>query len=181
MEENEVIQIIALVSTFAFLILLFFGDLLGSDSDGSGAGGSEASAWSVSEFISIQSVAFSIMSFSWAWLFLSDWSMIARAAGTLGIGGVLVVLYLAGLKLLSKLNSKPYNPSFKPEYGMSGVVYLSIPSGEGQGVITILDKVLGDIELKASSFDGGPIPAGNDVTIIEVVNPNSVIVRPGRA
>lgn len=174
---DDPILIVALVSTSAFLLYMFFGEVLGDGADASSDGGS----WDVLQFISIQSLLIATMSFSWAWLYLADWNVTMRALGTIAIGLAFSALSVYAMVLLKKLNTPVGIKQFKPEYGMKGVVYLTIPASHDDfGTITVLDKALGDIELLAKSFEG-PIPVGTEVTVIEILSDKAVVVRPPRA
>lgn len=174
---DDPILIVALVSTSAFFMYMLFGEVFGGGEDAT----LEGASWDVFQFLSIQTLLIATMSFSWAWLYLDSWSVTMRALGTISVGILFSALSVYSMVFLRRLNTPSGIKEFIPEYGMKGVVYLTIPANnEDFGIITVMDNVLGNVELKAKTFEG-PITVGTEVTIIEILSDKSVVVRPPRA
>lgn len=179
MELNSVL-IVALVSTIAFFCYFLIG---AGDSEPSADAGGEhgSSGWSILQFISIQFVLLSVMSYSWSWLFFSHRveGAIPQIFSTVTVGTAMVVLYLMLMRGIRRLNT-PEAGGFIPEVGMMATVYSRIPArGKALGMVTFLDRRFGDVMMDATTQSETDIPNGSNV-IVEQVGPRAVVVRPAK-
>lgn len=179
---SDQVLYLAIASTIAAFVAFFFsGEVLGDapeSNEGNASGG-----WGVLQFISIQTVLIFVMSLSWSWLFWGGkgWWLPFQLSASLLSAAAMLFLYIGGMQLIAKLNSPSTLNGFKPTVGMTGVVYVSIPSGrDSHGIVTFMDAALGDIELDAVTMAGKEIPTGERVVITQISS-NRVVVRPTSA
>lgn len=179
---SESVLIVALVSTIAFFgyfLLSGFGDT-DYDIPSDDSAGYSAAAWGVLQFLSIQLVLLAAMSYSWSWLFFSQRieGTPMQVGATMVVGSAMVALYLVLVKQMKKLNSSGRLNGFTPEVGMKATVYSTIPAGaEAVGVVTFMDRQLGDVMIDATTRGNLAIPTGSSVVVTQV-SARSVEVQP---
>lgn len=180
---SEHIIFIAIASTIAAVIALFFSSELGGDVPDSSDAAISDGGWGIFQFISIQTVLIATMSMSWSWLYWQskELELVVQIMGTFAFAAAMTYLYIGGVGLIAKLNSTSKLKGFTPEVGMTGVVYVRIPSSnEGHGIVTFMDPVLGDISMDATTVVDMDIENGTRV-IVTQVSSDRVVVRPSKA
>lgn len=181
--DTEGVLVVALVSTIAFCCYFFLvGVAGGGDGDASSHDGLAyaAEGWSILQFLSVQLVLLSVMSYSWSWLFFSQRieATPIQIVSTLVVGTAMVTLYIALMKAMRRLNSSGTIQGFKPAVGMSATVYSRIPANaEAVGVVTFLDRRLGDVMMDATTLADMDIPNGAPVVVTEVRHHQVVVSR----
>lgn len=160
----EIVQNLAYIATFLFVIY-FVLTLCGIELDF----GVEAGVLS---FFSLQGILIGVMTFSWGYLFFSQYfessSVITWFA--IGLGLTFMVLFKFLFKLLKKTSSEFGIARFEPKAGLNGVVYLTVPEKEKfGGQVTFECRSIGTLQLNVLNRSGFPIPTGEKVVVEESV------------
>lgn len=176
------VLVVALVSTIAFFTYFFFSGIDGGDGDAVAHDGLAyaAEGWSILQFLSVQLVLLSVMGYSWSWLFFSQRveGTPLQAAATFVVGTAMVALYVAMMKAIRRLNSSGRIEGFRPAIGMKATVYSRVPAkAEAAGVVTFLDRRLGDVMIDATTQSDMDIQNGAEVVVTEV-RQRQVVVAP---
>jgi hypothetical protein len=179
---TESVLIVALVSTIAFFCYFLFMGAGESDADTIAHDGLAyaAEGWSILQFLSVQLVLLSVMSYSWSWLFFSQRleGTPLQIGATLVVGSAMVALYVGLMKAIRRLNSSDTIQGFRPAAGMKATVYSRVPAkGEAVGVVTFLDRRLGDVMMDATTLSDMDIQNGAEVVVTEVRH-RQVVVAP---
>lgn len=176
---DNTVLIVALVSTIAFGLYSLVAGVF-SDIGHHGSGGHSGDGWAILEFISIQAILLSLMSYSWSWLYWETHvdGTVLQVLLTFLSGSAMVALYVIGMRLIKRLNSPDSLEGFTPTVGMHASVYLTIPpAGQGMGQVTFLDASKGDYQINATSTSDEAIGTGSAVVVTELNLPSSVTVR----
>lgn len=120
-----------------------------------------------------------LLGFGWTAIILQDnvksVALLVFIAAVVGVGLVAAVMFL--FKWLSGMQQSGNIDVYKSAVGCHGRVYLTIPaerSGEGKVQITINNSIR---EYNALS-DGAGIPTGTPITVVEVIDAQTMLVEP---
>lgn len=120
-----------------------------------------------------------LLGFGWTVIILQDnvksVALLVFVAALVGVGLVAAVMFL--FKWLSGMQQSGNIDVYKSAVGCHGRVYLTIPaerSGEGKVQITINNSIR---EYNALS-DGAGIPTGTPITVVEVIDAQTMLVEP---
>ena len=120
-----------------------------------------------------------LLGFGWTAIILQDniksIGLLLFLAALVGVGLVAAVMFL--FKWLSGMQQSGNINVFQSAVGCHGSVYLTIPaerSGEGKVQITINNSIR---EYNALS-DGECIPTGTPITVVEVIDAQTMLVEP---
>lgn len=177
---DNTVLIVAMVSTIGFglysLVAGIFSDIGHHGVGGHGGG----DGWAIFEFISIQAILLSLMSYSWSWLYWETHvsGTFLQVLATILSGSAMVALYVVGMRMIQRLNTSDSQEEFVPTVGMHASVYVTIPpAGQGMGQVTFLDSKKGDYQINAMSATDVAIETGSAVVVTELNLPSSVTVR----
>lgn len=119
-----------------------------------------------------------LLGFGWTAILLRDsvksTGMLLAVSVIVGVGLVIVVMYI--FKFLSGMQQSGNIDLEKSAAGCQGTAYLTIPgrrSGEGKVQITINNSVR---EYNAVT-DGDDIPTGAPISVVEVINAQTLLVK----
>ena len=117
-----------------------------------------------------------LLGFGWSAVLLTNipwgWRMVISVA--IGCGLVALVMYL--FKWLSHMQQSGNINVYRSAAGCTGTTYLTIPgarAGEGKVQITIG----GAVREYGAVTDGDTLPTGTRIRVVEVVDPNTLLVE----
>lgn len=162
---------------------------LGADADGSLDGGADLDMDGMPDdpsFADVHSSGMNLLTFrnfinfllgfGWSSVLLTDipWGWRIVIAVVIGCGLVVLVMYL--FKWLSHMQQSGNINVYRSAVGCTGTTYLTIPAarkGEGKVQITIN----GAVREYGAVTDGDALPTGTRIRVVEVVDPNTLLVE----
>ena len=199
--ELATLYLIMGVAGATVLILQFIFTLLGFDHHGidsdvsgdsdmsidaahDGTGGDHTADHPVDEasmffkMLSVRAVVAAVTFFGWSGLAALEGGLAVWLSVAIACGAGLVAMYIVAwmLRALSSLHDEG-NVHIERSIGTRGVVYLTIPpnrQGIGKVQVNVQERTM---EYDAVSADGG-LPTGSPVIVVNIVDDNTVEVRP---
>lgn len=185
-ELSFIMKILWSVTLAASLIFVIQSILtfIGADADGvvDGGGVDDLSAVDAAgtgaNLYTFRNLVNFLLGFGWTAILLRDsvksTGMLLAVSVIVGVGLVIAVMYI--FKFLSGMQQSGNIDLEKSAAGCRGTVYLTIPgrrSGEGKVQITINNSVR---EYNAVT-DGDDIPTGTPISVVEVINAQTLLVK----